>query len=307
MTRIFTDMTGMTKKLIITRAAIVLLAVMTAFSMLTCAPARAAENADTAETGTVSEQTEQPAQTDGTAGTTAGSEETDGEETGEAAGTTGETEGSEEAVEEPAAEDEEAGETKADKELSAPDPVDNVTAKAIARGKIKIKWSKVKNADGYYIYRASSKGGKYKKIKKIRSGKKTSYVHTFKKPRKNKRYYFKVYAYKVVKGDTLVSGSTDKDPAKNTISYKKKYKMRATAYSGGGLCANGKKCKVGRVAVDPDVIPLGTWLYVKGYGFCQACDTGGAIQGKRIDLYFNSESKCNRYGVQTTTVYVLRK
>ena len=62
--------------------------------------------------------------------------------------------------------------------------------------------------------------------------------------------------------------------------------MKATAYSGGGYCANGKRCKVGRVAVDPNVVPLGTWLYVKGYGFCQACDTGGAIKGKRIDLYF---------------------
>ena len=83
--------------------------------------------------------------------------------------------------------------------------------------------------------------------------------------------------------------------------------MKATAYSGGGYCANGKRCKVGRVAVDPNVVPLGTWLYVKGYGFCQACDTGGAIKGKRIDLYFNSEGRCSDYGVQSTDVYVLRK
>ena len=116
-----------------------------------------------------------------------------------------------------------------------------------------------------------------------------------------------MFAYKVADGETVISATAEKDSAKNTLSYSKKINMKATAYSGGGSCANGKRCKVGRVAVDPKVIPLGTWLYVKGYGFCQACDTGGAIKGKRIDLYFNSEGKCESYGVRSTQVYVLRK
>ena len=83
-------------------------------------------------------------------------------------------------------------------------------------------------------------------------------------------------------------------------------RVRATAYSGGGLCANGKRVGVGRIAVDPRVTPLGTWVYVDGYGLAQACDTGGAIKGKRIDLYFNSEGQCERYGVRSTKLFVLR-
>ena len=207
------------------------------------------------------------------------------------------------AAEQTAASDSKAG----NEEVQAPESVDTIYAKATRRGKTKIRWSKAENADGYYVYVASEKSGKYKRVKNEKGESNTSCTHKYKKLRKNKKYYYKVYAYKKVNGKTLLSDDTDKDPAKNTLSYKKKIRMKATAYSGGGLCANGKRCKVGRVAVDPRVIPLGTWLYVKGYGFCQACDTGGAIKGKRIDVYFNSERKCNRYGVRRTSVYVLRK
>ena len=196
---------------------------------------------------------------------------------------------------------------KEDEEVQAPEAVDSVKAKATKRGKTKIRWSSAENADGYYVYVASEKNGEYNRIKNVKGEDNTSCTHKYRKLRKNKKYFYKVYAYKKVNGKTLLSDDTDKDPAKNTLSYKKKIRMKATAYSGGGLCANGKRCKVGRVAVDPRVIPLGTWLYVKGYGFCQACDTGGAIKGRRIDLYFNSESQCNRYGVRGTSVYVLRK
>lgn len=193
------------------------------------------------------------------------------------------------------------------KEVKAPEPVKKVVARAKGRGKTKVRWSKVKDADGYYVYRALKKKGRYKLVKRVGKKGKRSCTHKYKKLRKNKRYYYKVVAFKKIGSKRMMSKNADKDPAKNTLSYKKKIKMTATAYSGGGLCANGKRCKVGRVAVDPRVIPLGTWLYVKGYGFCQACDTGGAIKGNRIDVYFNSESKCNRYGVRSTKVYVLRK
>ena len=192
-------------------------------------------------------------------------------------------------------------------EVKAPEPVKRVVARAKNRGKTKVRWSKVKNADGYYVYTALRKKGHYKLIKKIGKKGKRSCIHKYRKLRKNRNYYYKVVAFKKVGRKKMMSKSADKDPAKNTLRYRRVIKMKATAYSGGGLCANGKRCKVGRVAVDPRVIPLGTWLYVKGYGFCQACDTGGAIKGNRIDVYFNSEGRCNRYGVRSTKVYVLRK
>lgn len=197
--------------------------------------------------------------------------------------------------------------TTVNENMVAPESVDNIDARAKGRGKTVIRWTMAEDADGYYVYSSTKKNRGYKKIKTVKGEDNTKCVHRYNKLRKNKQYYYKVYAYKTVGEDTLVSEDTDRDPAKNTLSYTKAFRMRATAYSGGGYCANGKKCKVGRVAVDPRVIPLGTWLYVKGYGFCQACDTGGAIKGKRIDLYFRTEGKCNRYGVRSTKVYVLRK
>jgi uncharacterized protein YabE (DUF348 family)/3D (Asp-Asp-Asp) domain-containing protein len=59
------------------------------------------------------------------------------------------------------------------------------------------------------------------------------------------------------------------------------------------------------IAVDPTVVPLGWWVYIEGYGFRKAEDTGGAIQGDRIDLYFNSEQDASDFGVQRKKVYVI--
>ncbi|QHS24060.1 hypothetical protein GWK91_14555 [Virgibacillus sp. MSP4-1] len=59
------------------------------------------------------------------------------------------------------------------------------------------------------------------------------------------------------------------------------------------------------VAVDPDVIPLGSKLYVEGYGEAVAGDIGSAIQGKRIDVFIPSEAKANKWGVKNVEVTIL--
>lgn len=62
----------------------------------------------------------------------------------------------------------------------------------------------------------------------------------------------------------------------------------------------------GVAAVDPDVIPLGTWLYVTGYGVALAADTGSAIRGDRIDLFFDlSPEEVRAFGIRPVTVYEL--
>lgn len=89
--------------------------------------------------------------------------------------------------------------------------------------------------------------------------------------------------------------------------------MTATAYTpfycGGsksGKTATGIKAKKGVVAVDPRVIPLGTKLYIPGYGYAVAADTGGAIKGRRIDLCYNTRGEVSRFGKKKVKVYILK-
>ena len=89
--------------------------------------------------------------------------------------------------------------------------------------------------------------------------------------------------------------------------------MVATAYfsgggglSGNGITAIGFRAKKGIVAVDPRVIPLGTKLYIPGYGEALAADTGGWIKGNRIDLAFESLEECYRFGRRRLKVYLVQ-
>ena len=89
--------------------------------------------------------------------------------------------------------------------------------------------------------------------------------------------------------------------------------MVATAYtaacggcSGSGRTASGRMAGHGVVAVDPRVIPLGTRMYIPGYGHAVAGDTGGAIRGNRIDLGFDSNAAANQFGRRSITVYLIK-
>ncbi len=86
--------------------------------------------------------------------------------------------------------------------------------------------------------------------------------------------------------------------------------MVATAYTAGcigcsGITAIGRPAGHGIVAVDPSIIPLGTHLFIPGYGLAIAGDTGGAIHGNRIDLGFNSRRDALLFGRREVTVYTL--
>lgn len=93
----------------------------------------------------------------------------------------------------------------------------------------------------------------------------------------------------------------------NKFSYKQKMNMTATAYTHTGNCtATGTTTRRGIVAVDPSIIPLGSRLYIEGYGYARAEDTGGAIKGNRIDVFLPSHSEARRYGRRQVTVYILK-
>ncbi|WP_276530139.1 peptidoglycan-binding protein [Sporolactobacillus terrae] len=59
------------------------------------------------------------------------------------------------------------------------------------------------------------------------------------------------------------------------------------------------------IAVDPSVIPLGTKLFVEGYGYAIAGDTGGAIKGHRIDVFFKDNNRALQWGRRTVKVKIL--
>ncbi|MDP3012911.1 MAG: 3D domain-containing protein [Candidatus Subteraquimicrobiales bacterium] len=86
-------------------------------------------------------------------------------------------------------------------------------------------------------------------------------------------------------------------------------KMKATAYTPGHNCdtrtAIGLIARSGVVAVDPKVIPLGTYLYIKGYGKAIAGDTGSSIKGFRIDLCFVTLAEAKAFGRRIVEVKIL--
>ena len=105
-------------------------------------------------------------------------------------------------------------------------------------------------------------------------------------------------------------GTGKKDLKEKDLKFSKKYTGIASAYHEpkGNHCANGMEVAVGRIGVDPSIIPYGTKLYVTGYGYCIAADTGPGVtsMGRFVDLYMNSEAECEQWGLREVTVYVLK-
>lgn len=91
---------------------------------------------------------------------------------------------------------------------------------------------------------------------------------------------------------------------------KKELKVNASAYSAQDPgCSNytctGQRLKKGIVAVDPKVIPLGTKMYIPGYGYGVAADIGSAIKGHRIDVAFESRKEALKFGRRNIVIQIL--
>jgi resuscitation-promoting factor RpfB len=90
----------------------------------------------------------------------------------------------------------------------------------------------------------------------------------------------------------------------------KRLHVVATAYSAAepgasSSTASGVRAERGVIAVDPSVIPLGTHVYVPGYGYAIAGDTGRLIKGHHVDLCFNSMAGLNAWGRRFVTIILL--
>ncbi|MEC0373116.1 3D domain-containing protein [Paenibacillus chibensis] len=115
-----------------------------------------------------------------------------------------------------------------------------------------------------------------------------------------------------VQTKNAVSSNNRVSKAGVDFSYKKMIHVSMTAYSAGepGIgtrTATGTRVTEGRtIAVDPSVIPLGWWVYIEGVGFRRAEDTGGAIKGNKIDIYYDSTKRANSFGRKSgLKVYVI--
>ncbi|MBV9864772.1 MAG: G5 domain-containing protein [Abitibacteriaceae bacterium] len=101
-------------------------------------------------------------------------------------------------------------------------------------------------------------------------------------------------------------------PAPDTFRAVRCIELVATGYSpdpsengGSTRTCTGLPIGYGAAAVDPRVVPLGTKMYVEGYGYAFACDTGGAIKGRRIDLAYDSYRVANSQGHRKVRVWIL--
>jgi uncharacterized protein YabE (DUF348 family)/3D (Asp-Asp-Asp) domain-containing protein len=127
-------------------------------------------------------------------------------------------------------------------------------------------------------------------------------------------------ASSISSSDRLVNNSKNSDgsgvltfKSGGTLSYKKVITCTATAYTAraGAHTASGTEVCIGTVAVDPSVIPLGSKLYIQTsdgrivYGTAVARDTGGGIDGNRVDLFYWSYNECIQFGRRSCSVYVL--
>lgn len=128
---------------------------------------------------------------------------------------------------------------------------------------------------------------------------------------------------KLIEIGTVLNHKTSRG---DVVRYSKALEMRATAYTasfkdtgkspgdpGFGVTRTGMKVRKGVIAVDPRVIPLGTKVYVEvagntpDYGYAVAADTGGAIKGNLIDLYFDNQGTVDSWGRRKVKVYIVQE
>jgi len=113
------------------------------------------------------------------------------------------------------------------------------------------------------------------------------------------------------------AANTTTDSRGASLSYSKVMTVKATAYSeeeasniwglqtAMGVDAVRDPSGWSTIAVDPSIIPLGTKVYVEGYGYAIAQDTGSAIIGMHIDCFFYTVADMNAWGTRTVNIYIL--
>lgn len=160
----------------------------------------------------------------------------------------------------------------------------------------KVKFKTVKKDD------TTMNEGETKVIKKGKNGKdKVTYRITYVDGKETKRKEIARETIEKKVNKVVAVGTRINYNGKN---YSRKLVVKAYSYTGGGTTAMGTRARVGEIAVDPSVIPLGTNVYIEGVGPRRAEDTGGNIKGNTIDIYMNTQAECIRWGARYVTIYI---
>jgi 3D (Asp-Asp-Asp) domain-containing protein len=116
------------------------------------------------------------------------------------------------------------------------------------------------------------------------------------------------------------AAAAENKPAKKTVSRSastnavKEFIVSATAYTAycngcSGITKTGINLRENPdlkvISVDPNVIELGTKVYVEGYGYAIAGDTGGAIKGNKIDVFISTKSEANKWGGKNVKITIV--
>lgn len=105
-----------------------------------------------------------------------------------------------------------------------------------------------------------------------------------------------------------------KTPSRSNDKVTKEFTVSASAFTANcngcsGITSSGINLKknpdVKVIAVDPSIIPIGTKVHVEGYGYAIAGDTGGAIKGNKIDVFFPTTSEAYKWGRKNVKVKIL--
>lgn len=169
-------------------------------------------------------------------------------------------------------------------------PVEYEFSRTVGPGRL-VKVRNGESGEVRNVYQVTLKDGKPVSKELLRSEKEPAVSALFYMGREG----YQPSRHKFTRGRVLNMEATAYDPSPRTIG------PGAT-----GRTATGMKAKFGVVAVDPRVIPLGSLVYVEGYGFAIASDKGSAIKGNKIDLCYASRSTALAFGRRTVKVHVLR-
>ncbi|MCI6926768.1 MAG: SH3 domain-containing protein [Butyricicoccus porcorum] len=118
-----------------------------------------------------------------------------------------------------------------------------------------------------------------------------------------------VYNKYLTSGGSTTTNASKKPSASTSSTGSKTYmgNYKLTFYAGDSTTASGRTPRVNHtIAADTSILPMYSKVYIEGWGTYTVEDRGGAIKGKRIDIFVANNKIANQYGVKYADVYLVK-